>query len=137
MDMTHRMSWPELICLSGALLGVATSSAVMLAGETTLAFLGAMGSAGLAVVWRELRHGREAAHVPSARSVDLARESGMVDYDIPDYEAHQVLAMTSMCARPGCGERDSPARMDWDDSLGGFVCKPGRCKADATSPEAA
>jgi hypothetical protein len=111
------MGWPELICVTVAVLGIAMSTAALLVGETTLAFLGVIGVGGGWAAYAALADAREA---PPPRLRAHVREL---------VERRRIVSMAVMCARPGCGEMRHLSQMDWDPILG-HVCKPYHCKGD-------
>lgn len=124
--MTHRMGWPELICVTVAVLGIAMATAALLAGETTLAFLGVVGVGGSWAAYNALADAREdrQAATPRAKVLDFA----------PDYETRQLLQTRVPCGYPSCGEMAPIWEMEPDDLLG-IVCK--RHRREAQQPRGA
>jgi hypothetical protein len=117
--MTHRMTWPEVICIAIAVLGIAASTAAFMAGQTTPAFIGVMGVGAAWAVYHALAQ---------------ARDRATPRLDAPEHlpqvvQRRAAIALRVMCGRPGCGEMSHLSQMDWDPILG-HVCKPYRCKGD-------
>jgi hypothetical protein len=98
MDM-HRMTWPEVICVAIAVLGIAQSLPLYLAGEPTLAFVSVIAGAGAWAVYNALADARESTHVRPRNVVDFRRTP---DLHIPDYEAHTRIDGRVLCGQ--CGE---------------------------------
>jgi hypothetical protein len=119
--MTHRMGWPELICVTVAVLGVAMATAALVAGETTLAFLGVIGAGGAWAVSNALADAREDTQERQAR------RARVLDF-APDYETHQLLQTRVPCGYPECGAMAPIWEMDKDELLG-VVCKRHRREA--------
>ena len=61
--MSHRMTWPEVICVAVSVLGVAMATAWLVAGNGTLAFLGVVGAGGAWAVYNMLADARESTTV--------------------------------------------------------------------------
>lgn len=123
--MSHRMTWPEVICVAIAVLGIALSVPLLLAGEVALAFLSIIASGGAWAVYGALVDARESTHVQPVNVVDFRRAS---DADVPDYEAHTLFDGRVLCGQ--CGELARLGTMVPHPTLG-HVCK---AHARATNP---
>lgn len=115
--MSHRMTWPEVICVAIAVLGVALSVPLLLADEIVLAFLSIVASGGAWAVYGALADARESQHVRPVNVVDFRRAS---DTEIPDYETRTRFEGRVLCGQ--CGEFGSVLAMD-PHPVFGHVCK--------------
>lgn len=124
--MSHRMTWPEVICIAVSVLGVALSVPLFASGEATLGFVSIVGSGGAWAVYDALADARESTHVRPVNVVDFRR---VQDLEIPDYETRTRFEGRVLCGQ--CGELGSVLTMD-PHAIYGHVCKAHGRSANPT-----